>query len=143
MVAISVADCTTCRAKRQERPGNPTSIGRPFDECMTCGRLVSRSRFTEWGLMKSSTKLRCLGAAAIGWLGMGVLATLVLALGVVIFGRPLDVKNVLTVAVVVLVLAGALQGSRFSKELNRSRARMSDPMYRAKLIEFELATQGG
>ena len=41
-----------------------------------------------------------------------------------------------------LAAAGAWEGSRLSSAIARSRRRMADPMYRARLVEYELSTSG-
>ena len=127
-------DCDTLAGVSS--PGAPR-VGKPFLTCPSCGTHVPRPRFDEWTLMSRSVRLGILARTAVRGLVLGLAPAVVLGLVGIAAGRTASSRATLAAlgiagAVVGLAVAMALLGN----ELGRSRRRMSDPLYRARLVEF-------
>jgi hypothetical protein len=135
----------TCPACRTRRSGGrrAATVGRPFDECSSCGSFVTRDGFNEWDLMSAAARTRCLFGVAVTALLVGVAVAIVATLLSRALDRALEPAAVIGILAVGVGLAGAWLTSRLSQAVRRSRSRMSDPMYRARLVEYELAMQSG
>ncbi len=129
---------TLVASSRRTRP----AIGPPFAPCPRCGGFVARPPFQEWVLLGALGRMRCLGLPA----GIALVTGLIPALGYAGVGLALphgrDPVWLLIVAGVGLCVSVAIWLASLSRDVRRSQRRMADPMYRAKLVEFELATQG-
>lgn len=130
--------CPECHALLGSTTRRKLSIGTPFIEC-ACGAYAARPPFSEWDMLQPPMKLNFLGRGLV-WFLSGMIPGLLYALGSVFLG-----KSYLMLAFLIAVGVGALlaSGTWFalaSLDIRRSRRRMGDPMYRAKLVEF--GTQG-
>ena len=99
-----------------------------------------RQGANEWDLLKSRQKLGHLTRHAFVALTMGLVPPLVYFAAGLGSGRGWQLRYVLLLLAAGWVLAGAWQGSRLAAMIRRSRRRMGDPMYLAKLVEYEMAT---
>jgi len=130
-VELSCPDCQSVLARvRRVR----LAVGRPFEECPRCRTLVARPATNEWDLLEGHRKatwlldrtvplvlLALAPAGAYWWTSM----------------RPGSGDVRVLAALVALGLALTLLGLGPTRSaIRRSRARMSDPMYRARLLEF-------
>lgn len=132
--------CARCGA-RVVTPAAHPRIEKPFAQCGECGTFVARAGAQEWDLLPASTRLGWL--ARIGaWALLGALLAALALLG---SARARGARPSPREAALWLALgaagAGALSASRLARAIRRSRRRLADPMYRAKLIEFELAAE--
>lgn len=111
------------------------TVGPPFEECSKCHALVSRPFTNEWDLLGPGRKALCIVDRVAPFVVLGLVPGL--AYWAFAFREGRDDPNLLLallcagpVLVALLPLSAALRAIR------RSRARMADPMYRARLIEF-------
>jgi len=137
--ATSGSACPTCQARgREERPprGAPTRIGPPFEECPRCRALIPRPGALEWDLLGPRGRLRWTLARLLPWslaLGLPVLGYGLLGYR----GEPGQARTLAGLGACALVLFLALPVPALRRIVRRSRLRMSDPMYRARLVAFE------
>ena len=111
------------------------TIGRPFEECPKCRTLVNRPATHEWDLLGAGRKAYWVADRLARYLAYGLVPAL--AYWAVFFRDGAGDKRILLGllgAGVVLVVLFPLSASL--NAIRRSRSRMSDPMYRARLIEF-------
>jgi len=111
------------------------NVGSPFQECPKCRSHVSRPATNEWALLGAGQKVYWLGVRILPFALIGLVPALVYWQTTFRGGDgQLPVLVALLAAGPVLLaylpLANALHSIR------RSRARMADPMYRARLIAF-------
>jgi hypothetical protein len=129
--------CSGCGTPVRATRGRP-AIDKPFVECRGCGAFVRRAGVNEWDLLPHAERLRHVGRAArvalLSGLGLG-LAQLVFVLGQ---GRGWRLGEAAIACAVGTLVAGAWLGVRLAGAIRRSRRRLGDPMYRARLVEFEL-----
>ena len=90
-------------------------------------------------MLDPPTKLNFLGRGLI-WFLSGMIPGLLYALVAVLLGRSYLMLGFLVAVSAGGVVAGGLWLTLASGDIRRSRRRMGDPMYRAKLMEF--GTQG-
>ena len=131
-------ECPHCGAPLAVATAHP-SIDKSLEQCAKCGGVVMRRRANEWELLSNSQKLGRIARHAFLALAMGLappLGYLAAGLG---SGRGWQVRYALLLLAAGCVLAGAWQGSRLAAMIRRSRRRMEDPMYLAKLVEYEMA----
>lgn len=131
-VELRCPDCAQVLARvRRAR----LTVGRPFEECAKCRTLVSRPATNEWDLLGAAGKTAWIvdRMAPLFVLGL-VPAGAYWALG------PRDGAEGTRTLLVLLCAGPALMGglalSLARRAIRRSRARMADPMYRARLVEF-------
>jgi len=111
------------------------SVGSPFQECSKCRTQVSRPSTNEWALLGSGEKTYWLCDRIAPFLLLG-LAPALAYWALVIRDGTGDTRVLIALLsggpllLLFFPLSGALHAIR------RSRARMADPMYRARLIEF-------
>jgi hypothetical protein len=131
--------CPTCVAVLARIRRARLSVGRPFEECPKCRSYVSRPSTKEWDLLGPLEKAYWLADRVAPYLLVGLVPALAywalafrsgdgelrVLLGLLALGP---------ILVAFFPLPGALQAIR------RSRARMADPMYRARLVDFERRT---
>lgn len=115
------------------------SIDRPIEPCTSCGNLVMRPGTNEWHLLKPGQRLGHVARHTLGALAAGPALALVHRLVALGQGRTWEFRDALLWLAIGWVLAGAWAGSRLAARVRRSRRRMGDPMYMAKLVEQELA----
>jgi hypothetical protein len=138
MARTSELRCPECGVVLGRLPRRP-AIGRVFEECPRCRTLVRRPTVQEWDLLQSREKL--------WWMIDRVVPPLVL--GLVPAGacwatkREGDGRALLLLAVAGLVVGSVAALARVRGAVRRSRRRMADPMYRARLIELGRRPQGG
>lgn len=112
------------------------AVGRPFEECPKCRTLVERPASKEWDLLGPGEKLYWLVDRSLPFLAIGLVPGL--AYWALAFREGSGDLRVL----VALLAAGPLLVALFplpsaTSAIRRSRRRMADPMYRARLVEFE------
>lgn len=140
MARIVEHRCASCGTlagtARRRRPG----VGAPFCVCPQCGAYVQRRPYDEWALMGARARLELL-AGGIGSAGaLGLLPALGYALLCIARGRPAPPEELAIGAAAGFLVAVSVWGARFAAALRRSRRRMADPMYQARLVEFGMAS---
>ena len=118
----------------------PVAIGRPFAECQ-CGAYVERAPFNEWDLLSPRVKLGFVGKEVALAVSFGLLPALLYLLFARLSGGGYETKRALMLVAAGLLGFGAFRLSRVGREIGRSRQRLGDPMYLAKLAEFGMASQ--
>lgn len=111
------------------------AVGRPFEECPKCRTPVGRPSTNEWDLLGPGEKLFWLAARSALSIVIGLVPAL--AYGTLAYeGGAGDLRILLALALAgpALVLFFPLSGALHA--IRRSRARMADPMYRARMVEF-------
>jgi hypothetical protein len=131
--------CPRCGARLPVAPRGP-SIGKPFAQCAGCEALVAREGAHEWDLLPAAARLAHLGRAAGRALAAGLGAAAAQAAGALGTGSGWRPGTTLAWLGAGLALGALVEGTRLTRAIRRSRRRLSDPMYRAKLVEHELAT---
>jgi hypothetical protein len=130
--------CSNCGWVAGRTTRKRAAIGRSFEECSSCGTFVPRTPFDEWALMGTRTRLGVLCADGAIVLALGLTPAALAGVGALLSERAAQPRTLLILAGAGLVLSlGAWMG-RMSHTLNRSRRRMSDPWYRAKLAQFAI-----
>ena len=111
------------------------TVGRPFEECPKCRTLVGRPSSHEWDLLGPGGKVSWIADLSTPFLVVGLVPAL--AYWVLVFrdGRG-DLGVLVTLLCAGLTILALLPLSRALRAIRRSRARMADPMYRARLLEF-------
>jgi hypothetical protein len=111
------------------------TVGRPFEECPKCRAFVGRPSTNEWDLLGPGGKILWFAELLAPFLALGLVPAL--AYWALAFRDGSGDQRILVAllcaspaVILMLPLAHALRAIR------RSRARMADPMYRARLIEF-------
>ena len=134
--------CPTCGTPLPLASSRP-SIERPLQQCAGCGGFVIRPGATEWDFLKLGEKVghvaRHTFAALTGGLALP-LAHAAIEFGA---GRAWQPRDLLLWLAAGWALAGTWAGSRLVAKIRRSRRRMRDPMYLAKLVEHEIAGISG
>jgi len=126
--------CPACHALLGSTTRRAVTIGAPFVEC-GCGTYAPRPPFSEWDMLDSRAKVNVLGRGAV-WLLSGMIPGLLYALGSILLDRSYSILGFLGAVGAGALLATAAWSTRLLGEIRRSRRRMGDPMYRAKLVEF-------
>jgi len=126
--------CPSCHALLGSSSKKKLSIGTPFLEC-ACGTFAARPPFSEWDMLDPPTKLSFLGRGLV-WFLSGMIPGLLYALTAVVRGRGYSVSAFLIAVAAGALLAGGGWAVRAALHIRRSRRRMGDPMYRAKLVEY-------
>ncbi len=134
--------CQACGTLVAESRRTRPAIGPPFKSCPGCGGIVPRPPYQEWVFLGAVERLTCVGLPAGIAIALGLLPALVYGAVGLALPRGRDPVWLLLVAVAGLVVALAIWSTRLTRDVRRSRRRMADPMYRAKLVEFEIAAQG-
>lgn len=131
-VELSCPSCSQVLGRFRAR----LAVGRPFEECPKCRTLVGRPSSKEWDLLGPGEKLYWLVDRSMPFLVFGLVPGLVYwALAFREGQGDLRVLVALLSAGPLLVALFPLPGA--TSEIRRSRRRMADPMYRARLVEFE------
>ncbi len=129
--------CASCGALVGHVPDVRVAIGSPFQDCPGCGALVSRAPMNEWDFLAVGARARY-GFERAAWsLALALLPALLYLVGARLLGRATDpwiLGAALALGLFGLGIHPALQGMR---SVRRSRRRLADPMYRAKLMQFE------
>jgi hypothetical protein len=133
-----LSGCPHCGSPLHVASGRP-SIHEPLGQCANCGGLVIRQGTNEWDLMKGGQRVAHLVRHAFLALTMGLALPLLYLAVEVGSGRSWQLRYALLSLGAGWILAGAWQGSRLAAKIQRSRRRMGDPMYLAKLVEYEMA----
>jgi hypothetical protein len=131
--------CPDCGEPIRVAPGRH-AIDKPFFEGLGCGAFVARPGANEWDLLPRTQRLRHVTRATAVALVTGVvfgLAYLAFAFGQGAGWRP---REALVFVGAGAAVGGFAVGSRLLSAIQRSRRRLDDPMYRARLIEFEMET---
>lgn len=119
-----------------------STVGRPFEECPKCRAFVGRPSTNEWDLLKSGGRALWIAELVAPFLALGLVPAL--AYWALAFR---DGKGNLSILVALLFAGPAvvlvMPLSHALRAIRRSRARMADPMYRARLIEFGRRTSVG
>ncbi len=116
------------------------TVGMPFETCAACGVPVPRPPRNEWSLMSSGDKSRLVGTAFARALSIGLLPALAYGLSLFVGSTaPNATRTVLVLGGVGSALACGVVIARLAKDVGRSRRRMSDPMYLARLAEYGMA----
>jgi len=125
--------CTSCDSFLSRIRSTGMVIGSPFQECPRCGAFVERNRCREWDLFDVAAKTGYFLGSLGAWLALGLLPGLIYLL---VRGRDFDPRWLALALVAGPLFAAAIPALGLAQRVRRSRARMSDPMYRAKLLEF-------
>lgn len=128
--------CRGCARTLLVVKDGPVRFGRPFLECPDCGALTPCAAFDEWSLMSASDRARLVGSGAAYALALGLLPALLYALVGILRGAAAPPLHLVLAATIGVALVAGIWAARLSEAIRRSRRRMSDPMYLAKLAEF-------
>jgi hypothetical protein len=133
--------CPTCDQPAGRAPRGRVSVDRPFEECPHCRAVVTRPGAGEWDLLAAPRRIEWLAERLLLPVAIGGLP------GLALFAwPPPDGQGWLQRPLVVLALGlgtGLLAGIlRVQAPIRRSRSRMGDPMYRARLVAFERQALG-
>ena len=133
--------CRGCARTLLVVPDGPVRIGRPFLECVDCGTLTPCPAFDEWSLMSARDRLRLVGSGAAYAIALGLLPALLYALVGIVRGSAAPPLHLVLAAALGVALATGIWAARLADVVRRSRRRMTDPMYLAKLAEFGMQAQ--
>jgi hypothetical protein len=129
--------CPACHALVGHVPRVRVAVGCPFQECPGCGALVPRATVNEWDFLGVGARAR-FGLERLAWaVSLALLPLLLYLVAARLLGwpsGPWTLGLLLLTGILVLGAPPALHGLR---SVRRSRRRLGDPMYRAKLVEFE------
>ncbi len=128
--------CTSCDGVLSRVRQARVVIGSPFQECPRCGAFVPRESFSEWDVLGTSAKARYLAEGLALFLALGALPGLIYLLAALVQGKEYDWRVLVGLLVAGSLLVGALPVIGLVRTVKRSRQRLADPMYRAKLVEF-------
>ncbi len=119
-------------------PRRPT-IGPPFSQCWRCGGQVEKNGVNEWDMHPRTARWAIAARRGRFALAAGLVPLVVYA-GLILSGpRTWDGRTALLVLGGGWLAAGLWEAVRLSTEISSSRRRMSDPMYRAKLVQHGIA----
>jgi len=132
--------CTLCGdghagARRRSEP----SIGRPFEPCWRCGGQIERAGANEWDLHGRGARWAIVARRARFALTAGLVPFAVYAALTLTSARPWRERHALLFLAAGWLVAGAWEAARLLAEIGASRRRMSDPMYRARLVQHGIA----
>lgn len=99
---------------------------------------MTRAPANEWDLSRPGTKLQHVTRHAAWAFAVGLVPLAVYSVATPLGGRELESRTALLLLGGGWILAGLWQAARLSSAIAHSRRRMSDPMYRARLVEFEI-----
>ncbi len=140
MARIVEHRCAGCGTLAGTARHRRASVGIPFCVCGSCGAYIAREPYDEWALMGVGKRLELLGSG-IGFSGaLGLVPALGYACVRMLGREPVELEVLAVVAGSGFVLAVGAWCTRFAGLVRRSRRRMSDPMYQAKLVEFGMAS---
>ncbi len=128
--------CPACAAPAGRMRRVRAAIGAPFERCAACGTFVSRAPFQEWDLWRAGARAAYLFEKGAFALALGSLPGLAYLLTATVRRQALDLGVALALFGGGALLAAFISGSALASAVRRSRARMSDPMYRARMVEF-------
>ena len=131
--------CPQCGAPLAATQGVPR-IEKPFDQCASCGAFVACLGANEWELLRLGEKTGHIARHAFRAVAFGLVPAVVQLLVTVVGGEGWQATETLVWLAAGLVGAGAIEGARLGSRIQRSRRRMSDPMYLARLVKYELGT---
>jgi hypothetical protein len=129
--------CPRCREPLAE-PRGISRIDKPFEPCTSCGAFVARPGANEWDLLPLGLKTRHVAQSALLALSLGIVPALVHLAATLTQGAAWEAKQALLWLAGGCVVAGCYAGSRLGSRIQRSRRRMGDPMYRARLVKYEI-----
>lgn len=131
--------CTSCDESLGRTARGRVSVDRPFEECPRCRVVVARPGAGEWDLLAPPRRLEWIAERLAPPLVLGAAPGLAL-----LAWQPDDggaregwFERPLVVLAIGLVLGLVAGWTRVQGRIRRSRARMNDPMYRARLVAFE------
>ena len=130
--------CPRCGSPLGASSGR-SSIDGPLQPCPRCGGIVLRDGSNEWDLLGSGKKTAIVARRAFAALTIGLIGPLAYLGAAVSSGRDWQPRYALLSLAIGWVLAGSWQASSLLARIRRSRRRMGDPMYLAKLVESEMA----
>lgn len=130
--------CVACDTLVGRVPAVRVAIGSPFQECPECGALVARGPVNEWDFLAAGARARYGLERAARVVGLSLLPGLVYLAATRIGGRPIEAWSLGATLVLGILLATPL-AAHGVQSVRRSRRRLMDPMYRAKLMAFERA----
>ena len=129
--------CELCRERQAERPPHPR-IGRPLEVCWRCGGSRVLVGVNEWDLFDPRTRLELIARRLTFAFAAGCVVPAVHGLVTLVAARDWLWWHALAALGLGWLVAGLGAGGKLAVEIHASRRRMSDPMYRMKLVEFEL-----
>jgi len=132
-------DCPQCRAPILGSGTGRPSIGRPFDECPRCQTFVPRSHCNEWDFLSFPEQALHLWRAARIALGFGAVAGLSYGTYTLLAPVAFEPRIALGLLAAGVVGLSVWSGSRLFSAIRRSRHRLTDPMYRSKLVQFGIS----
>ena len=129
--------CPRCRVPLPE-PRGISRIDKPFDPCPGCGAFVARRGANEWDLLRLGERSGHIARHTLRTLMLGLAPALVHLVTTLVQGSPWHAVESLLWLAGGWVVAGCYEGSRLTSRIQRSRRRMADPMYRARLVKYEI-----
>lgn len=133
--------CSLCGDARAGGAGRRSApaIGRPFEPCWRCGGLIERAGTTEWDLHDRGARWSIAARRARFALAAGLVPCLVYTALALTSDRPWRRDHALLFLGAGWLLLGIWEAARLFSEINASRRRMGDPMYRARLVQHGIA----
>src|SRR5262245_305365 len=132
-------NCPLCGDGSAGSAARRPTIGPPFSQCWRCGGQVEKSGVHEWDMHTRAASWAIAARRGRFALAAGIMPALVYA-GLTLTGpRSFDARTALLFLGAGWLAAGVFEAARLSMEIGASRRRMSDPMYRAKLVQHGIA----
>ena len=127
--------CPSCTQVLARVRSTRTAVGRPFEECRTCRTFVGRPATNEWALMGAGRRALWVVDRVAPYLVIGLVPAALYWALYVRLGEG-DARVLMALLAAGPPVLAALPAWTARLAIRRSHARMSDPMYRARLVEF-------
>ncbi len=118
------------------------ALGPPFLECPSCKGFVNHEPFEEWSSMGARKRFTWVGTSLAVAVSLGILPLLACGLADIISRERTSPRTLLFIGGTGLFVALAITYANLHQRIRRSRRRMSDPMYRAKLVKYQMSATG-
>ncbi|MFT5051215.1 MAG: hypothetical protein ACI8QZ_002625 [Chlamydiales bacterium] len=132
------ASCDQCAARVVPDAQRRVTPGKPFEECPGCDARVARGFYSEWDTMSAGVKARNVGHCLFWAVLIGLLTGSTYTLWTMVLGDGADRMQVAIAFALGFLVSGSWRAYWLAEAIQRSRRRMSDPMYTARLVKFEL-----
>lgn len=136
MAAFVELHCPSCTAFIARLRRSRVAVGSPFEQCARCGALVSRPSVNEWDLLGAGAKAYWLADAVGPFVALGLVPALAYLIAGPLAQGTRDPRVLLALALGGPLILGSLRALGVLQVIQRSRRRMGDPMYRARLVEY-------
>lgn len=138
MAAPTEHRCPACGALAATTGRILVPVGRPFVECPQCQAHVPRPPFDEWSGLPAESKLKLVLSGGVVATALGIVPGLLYALVALATDASAPRETLVAWVVVGVVLALAIWSQLLLAAVRGSQRRMRDPMYRARLAEYQM-----